>query len=80
LEVCPEVVSCDAVVLYLKGRLKLDVSPEKSQIINLRKRESEFIGFTIRASKKGKKRVAHTGIKAIKGRKSRGKLKNTFSK
>jgi RNA-directed DNA polymerase len=53
-----------AVVMYLKDRLKLEVSPEKSQIINLRKRESEFLGFTIRANKKGKKRVAHTGIKA----------------
>ncbi|MDQ0899361.1 group II intron reverse transcriptase/maturase [Paenibacillus sp. V4I7] len=53
-----------AVVLYLKDRLKLDVSPEKSQFINLRKRESEFLGFTIRANKKGQKRVAHTGIKA----------------
>jgi RNA-directed DNA polymerase len=46
--------------------LKLDISPEKSQIINLRKRESEFLGFTIRANQKGKKRVAHTGIKTNK--------------
>jgi group II intron reverse transcriptase/maturase len=58
-----------AVVLYLKDRLKLDISPEKSQIINLRKRESEFLGFTIRANKKGQKRVAHTGIKANKRQK-----------
>jgi RNA-directed DNA polymerase len=53
-----------AVVSYLKHRLKLDISPEKSQVVNLRKRESEFLGFTIRANKKGKIRVAHTGIKA----------------
>lgn len=33
-----------AVRLYLKDRLKLDISPEKSQIVNLRKRESEFLG------------------------------------
>lgn len=58
-----------AVRLYLKERLKLDISPEKSQIINLRKHESEFLGFTIRANIKGKKRVAHTGIKANKKRK-----------
>jgi RNA-directed DNA polymerase len=44
-----------AVVLYLKDRLKLEVSPEKSQIINLRKRESEFLGFTIRANKRVRK-------------------------
>ena len=49
--------------LYLKERLKLDISPDKSQIVNLRKRESEFLGFTIKANIKGKKRVAHTGIK-----------------
>src|SRR5690625_3964988 len=60
-----------AVGLYLKERLKLDISPEKSQIVNLRKRESEFLGFTIRANVKGKKRVAHTGIKD----KKREKLK-----
>ncbi|MFD1848877.1 group II intron reverse transcriptase/maturase [Oceanobacillus bengalensis] len=59
----------NAVRLYIKQRLKLDISPEKSQVINLRKRESEFLGFTIRANRKGKKRVAHTGIKANKKRK-----------
>lgn len=53
-----------AVRQYLKERLKLDISPEKSRIINLRKHESEFLGFTIRANKKRNKRVAHTGIKA----------------
>ncbi|ANA82209.1 hypothetical protein PVOR_16364 [Paenibacillus vortex V453] len=51
-----------AVRLYLKDRLKLDISPEKSQIVNLRKRKSDFLGFTIWAEKKGKKRVAYTGI------------------
>ncbi len=64
-----------AVKLYLKDRLKLDISPEKSQIVNLRKRESEFLGFTIRASKKGNKRVAHTGIKASKMQKIRAEAK-----
>ncbi|CQR57885.1 group II intron reverse transcriptase/maturase [Paenibacillus riograndensis] len=51
-----------AVRSYLQERLKLDISPEKSQILNLRKRCSEFLGFTIRAAKKGHKRVTHTGI------------------
>lgn len=51
-----------AVRLYLKERLKLDISPEKSQILNLRKRASDFLGFTIWATKKSHKRVAHTGI------------------
>jgi len=69
-----------AVVLYLKDRLKLDVSPEKSQIINLRKRESEFLGFTIRANKKGQKRVAHTGIKANKRQKIKSEAKKHILK
>ncbi|SDJ19938.1 hypothetical protein SAMN05216352_13217 [Alteribacillus bidgolensis] len=43
--------------------------------MNLRKRESEFLGFTIRANKKGKKRVAHTGIKADKKRKIKEEAK-----
>jgi RNA-directed DNA polymerase len=64
-----------AVRLYLKDRLKLDISPEKSQIVNLRKRESEFLGFTIRANKKGGKRVAQTGIKASKKRKIKAEAK-----
>lgn len=55
-----------AVKLFLKERLKLDISPEKSKIINLRKRESAFLGFTIRANRKGKKRVAHTYVRAEK--------------
>lgn len=51
-----------AVRLFLKERLKLDISPEKSQIINLRKGKSEFLGFTIWAEKKGKKHIAQTGL------------------
>ncbi|CAM4157659.1 group II intron reverse transcriptase/maturase [Paenibacillus alkaliterrae] len=69
-----------AVKLYLKDRLKLEVSPEKSQIVNLRKRESEFLGFTFRANKKGKKRVAHTGIKANKKRKIKVEAKKRIQK
>ena len=64
-----------AVRLYLKERLKLDISPEKSQIVNLRKRESEFLGFTIRANKKGKKRVAHTGVVTSKSEKIKQEAK-----
>lgn len=55
-----------AVRLYLEDRLKLNISTEKSQIVNLRKRASEFLGFTIRAAKKGNKRVAHSALSAKK--------------
>ena len=51
-----------AVKLYLKDRLKLDISPEKSKVVNLRKKQSEFLGFTIKAVLKENKRVANTGI------------------
>lgn len=34
-----------AVRKWLKDRLDLDISPEKSKITNLRKRKSEFLGF-----------------------------------
>ena len=55
-----------AVRLYLEDRLKLNISTEKSKIVNLRKRESEFLGFTIRAAKKGNKRVAYSALSAKK--------------
>ena len=55
-----------AVRLYLKDRLKLDISPEKSKVVNLRKNESEFLGFTIKAELKGKKRVANTRLNTKK--------------
>ena len=64
-----------AVKLYLKERLKLDISSEKSKIINLRKNESAFLGFTIRANRKGKKRVAHTFVKAEKMQKIKADAK-----
>jgi len=36
---------------YLKNHLKLDISVEKSQVTNLRRRASEFLGLEIRAVK-----------------------------
>ena len=65
-----------AVRLYLKDRLKLDISPEKSQIINLRKRKSEFLGFTIWAERKKKKHVAQTGMIDKKKKDIKEKYKN----
>src|SRR5690625_214838 len=55
-----------AVKKYLNERLKLDISPDKSQIVNLRKQSSAFLGFTIKAVLKGKKRVAHTRLSTRK--------------
>ena len=44
-----------AVKMWLKDRLKLEISPEKSRVINLRKRYSDFLGFKLKVSRKGKK-------------------------
>jgi len=46
---------------YLKNHLKLEISPEKSQITNLRKRSSEFLGIEIKVVKhqKGYKVRSH---------------------
>jgi group II intron reverse transcriptase/maturase len=49
----------DAVKLYhatkgwLKGRLGLDISPEKSKVINLREQYSEFLGFKLKVIPRG---------------------------
>lgn len=51
-----------AVKEYLKIRLGLDISPEKSRIVNLRKKKSDFLGFTIKAVKKKNTYVANTGL------------------
>lgn len=51
-----------AVKKYLKDHLGLDISPEKSSITNLKKKGSEFLGFTIHAKRKRKKYVAITHV------------------
>lgn len=40
---------------WLKERLGLDISPEKSKIVNLKKQYSEFLGFKIKVKPKGRK-------------------------
>ena len=44
-----------ATQLWLKDRLGLDISPEKSKIVNLKKHYSEFLGFKMKVIQKGKK-------------------------
>ncbi len=51
-----------AVKGYLKNQLNLDISTEKSTITNLRRRKSEFLGFSLKAVCKGNKIVANTHI------------------
>lgn len=40
---------------WLKERLGLDISPDKSKIVNLKKHYSEFLGFKMKVVRKGKK-------------------------
>lgn len=42
-----------ATELWLKDRLGLDISPEKSKIVNLKHNYSEFLGFKLKVHKKG---------------------------
>jgi len=57
-----------AVKNWLKERLKLDISEEKSKVVNLKKQYSEFLGFKLKAVIKGNKYVvkSHMSDKAIK--------------
>ena len=52
----------EAVTKWLTERLKLEVSPQKTRIVNVRKRYSEFLGFKIRVSPKGYKYVVQSHI------------------
>ena len=51
-----------AVTKWLKERLKLDISAEKSMVINLRKNYSNFLGFKLKAVTKKKKHVVKSMI------------------
>lgn len=49
---------------FLQTRLKLDIHPEKSFIVNLQKHASTFLGFSIKARKKRNRHVAHSRMTA----------------
>lgn len=46
----------EATKRWLKDRLGLDISPEKSKVINMEQRYSEFLGFKMKVYRKGKVR------------------------
>ena len=57
-----------AVKQWLKDRLSLEISGEKSKVVNLKKHYSEFLGFKLKAVRKGGKFVvrSHMSDKAVK--------------
>ncbi len=60
-----------AITQWLQERLKLEVSPEKTRVVNVKRRYSEFLGFKIKTYPKGNKRVVKSHIcdKALKKQK-----------
>ena len=63
-----------ATKLWLKERLRLEVSKEKSKIINLRTKYSEFLGFKMKANNKGNKWVVKSYMSDKAVRKAENKL------
>lgn len=51
-----------AVKFWLKERLDLDISPEKSRVINLRKNSIDFLGFKLKVHKKRDKKVCQSRV------------------
>lgn len=51
-----------AVTQWLSERLKLEVSPEKTRTVNVKRRYSEFLGFKIKVHSKGHKQVVTSSI------------------
>lgn len=66
---------------WLKDRLGLDISSEKSKIVNLKRQYSEFVGFRLKLHKNGKDKTgkekytvkSHIGIKAERKIKEKAK-------
>lgn len=65
---------------YLKNQLNLDISTEKSTITNLRKRKSDFLGFSLKAVTKRNKYVANTHVMDNKIKNILGKLRYLIRK
>lgn len=61
-----------AVGKWLKDRLRLDISPEKTRVVNTRQRYMEFLGFSIKVHKKKKDSkyvvCSHISPKALKNK------------
>lgn len=57
-----------AVTKWLKDRLRLDISPEKTRVVNLKKHYSEFLGIKMRLMRKKDKYIVNSRVseKAVK--------------
>lgn len=66
----------DATIKWLDERLGLEVNKDKSNVINLRKNSSNFLGFEIRVREKGKRYV----VKSKVSRKAKDKIKKELKR
>ena len=57
-----------AITQWLEKRLRLQVSPEKTRVVNVKRRYSDFLGFKIKVHKKSEKYVvkSHMADKSLK--------------
>jgi len=51
-----------AVTQWLSERLKLEVSQEKTRVVNVKRRYSDFLGFKIKVQPKGTKQIVKSSI------------------
>lgn len=51
-----------AVILWLRERLKLEVSEEKTRVVDTKRKYSEFLGFKMKVHSRGKKHVVKSHI------------------
>ncbi|MGF0109422.1 group II intron reverse transcriptase/maturase [Clostridium sp. SGI.024] len=65
-----------AIRMWLKERLGLEISPEKSKITNLRKNYTEFLGFKLKVMLKSKKYVCKSNMSDKSKKKVIKNLKN----
>ena len=69
-----------AVTGWLKGRLGLDISPDKSKIVNLKRSYSEFLGLRIKAANHGMKEKPRYVVESHIREKSLDKIKLSVKK
>ena len=63
-----------ATEMWLKDRLGLNISPEKSKVINLKRQYADFLGFKLKAHPKGKNYTIRSHISDKAYKKAREKL------
>lgn len=69
----------EATKLWLKERLGLEISPEKSKIVNLKKQYSDFLGFKLKLRQKSGKWVLKSHISDKANEKCRQKIRDAIA-